>query len=661
VLLKLIPEVRINQWTLRWKTLAFISLILLTLFTLFYVSSQLFLIQGYEQIEQQDTEQNIRRALNALSGEIDALHTTTSDWAHWDDTYSFIQNANEAYQVSNTLDATFSTNGINFMLFINTAGEAVYSKGYDLVNQQTVPISAHLAQHLDGDDPLLDHTSPTGDLNIDGIGGILSLPEGVVLIASTPILPSDLDGPPLGSLIWGRYLDATEIAYLADETQLSIHIQRLDDPALSLDLQTAYQSLSTNSTPSFVQPLNEQTVAGYTLLNDIYNLPALIIRVEMPRVIHAQGQVSISYFVLFFLIIGLIISLAILYFLEHTILSRLIKVSDSVTNISATNNLSIAIPVDGNDELARLARSIQEMVVALDRSQKRLQSANDEMEKQVEQRTLQLSQEIIERQQAQEYLVEARDQALEALRLKTQILANVSHDARTPLSAIMLRTELFQRERYGPVTEQQHEILKTILMNGRQLLDFVNNLLTEAQLAGQQKLQLSSTEFSPAALMEEIYTLILPQAERNQLQLITELRDDVPNTLYSDPIRLRQICQNLLDNAIKFTRKGTITLSMFRVDETHWALQVADTGIGVPKEAQDRIFEAFWQIDGSITREANRGVGLGLSIVKQLVNMLGGEIHVVSELGQGSTFTVVLPLTDIKEEEIHDAARSAHH
>jgi signal transduction histidine kinase len=265
------------------------------------------------------------------------------------------------------------------------------------------------------------------------------------------------------------------------------------------------------------------------------------------------------------------------------------------------------------------------------------------------QTNVRLREEIAERKQAQEHLAQARDQAVEALRLKTQILANVSHDARTPLSTIMLRAELLQMQHFGPITDKQHQSLDLILVNAKQLLDFVNNLLTEAQL-GSDKIQVAHITFSPKALLEEICSSILPLADKKGLQLKTEVKAGMPERLLGDPNRVKQIVMNLLDNAIKFTDQGIIFISASCVSPTQWALQVADTGVGISEAAQGQIFEAFWQVDGSISRKANRGVGLGLSIVKQLTTLLQGELTVQSEIGQGSTFTVLLPLHKEKEE-----------
>ena len=130
------------------------------------------------------------------------------------------------------------------------------------------------------------------------------------------------------------------------------------------------------------------------------------------------------------------------------------------------------------------------------------------------------------------------------------------------------------------------------------------------------------------------------------LELSGEIAPDVPATLIGDELRLQQILLNLASNAIKFTEHGSVRARIFLPDATHWALQVADTGIGIPIEAQQHIFDAFWQIDSTATR-LHRGSGLGLAIVKQLAELMSGRISLASRPGEGSTFTIVFPLEKV--------------
>ncbi len=254
---------------------------------------------------------------------------------------------------------------------------------------------------------------------------------------------------------------------------------------------------------------------------------------------------------------------------------------------------------------------------------------------------------ITERKRVEEALTRAHAQALEVSRLKSQLLANVSHDLRTPLNAILGHAEMLQKGIYGSLLDKQHHIIQRVILNTESLTEMVNKLMDQAQLeAGTLKLKI--TPFAPVELIERMQSTMKVLAETKGVQLTSNITADVPSTLSGDLDRLYQILMNLVGNAIKFTERGSVQVRIYRTAETHWAIQVSDTGPGIPPEAHASIFEPFWQVDGTATREYS-GTGLGLSIVKQLTTMMGGQVMLESEVGQGSTFTVLLPLKQTSE------------
>lgn len=249
---------------------------------------------------------------------------------------------------------------------------------------------------------------------------------------------------------------------------------------------------------------------------------------------------------------------------------------------------------------------------------------------------------ITERKQMEESLRYARDQALEASRLKSELLAKVSHELRTPLGAIMGYAEMLQEGIFGPLSEAQREATVEIIDSSQFLTTMVNELLDQAQLeAGRVKLNVKLV--NPADLLEQVKSKLGVLAQAKGVSLHCMVEEAVPDSLCGDPERLQQILINLAGNAIKFTEKGEVRVALLRRDEGHWAMRVADTGVGIPAEAKAYIFEPFRQVDSSLTR-LHRGTGLGLSIVKQLVALMDGYIMVESEVGRGSVFTITLPL-----------------
>jgi signal transduction histidine kinase len=234
-------------------------------------------------------------------------------------------------------------------------------------------------------------------------------------------------------------------------------------------------------------------------------------------------------------------------------------------------------------------------------------------------------------------------------RMKSTFVSIASHELRTPLNAIMGYTEMLNEEVYGPINDQQRGAMGRLLANTSHMLGLVNNLLDRARMeAGTIKLNIG--EFTPSKLVDGVKGVMDMMAHNKGLEFTTSVTDDIPPVLKGDWQRLHQILINFANNAIKFTEEGGVDISVYMHNADHWAIAVADTGIGIPEEAQQYIFEPFRQVDDSATREYG-GAGLGLSIVKQLVTMMGGWIELQSEEGKGSTFTVILPVTPPDTEE----------
>ncbi len=259
-----------------------------------------------------------------------------------------------------------------------------------------------------------------------------------------------------------------------------------------------------------------------------------------------------------------------------------------------------------------------------------------------------VARDITSLRQAQEALALSRDQALDASRFKSQLLSRVSHELRTPLGGILGYVELLEYGAYGPLNEEQHNATRNIIESTQYLTEMVNDLLDEAQIES-KSLSLYEGLFRPADLLEKIRATMSVLAEKKGLSFHVSLDPDLPDELYGDFNRLQQIIINLGGNAVKFTEKGEIGVRMKRPSPAQWSIEVSDSGVGIPPADRENIFEPFRQVNNSITRE-NRGSGLGLAITYQLVELMGGQIRLESEVGKGSLFIVTLPIINAPGE-----------
>lgn len=239
----------------------------------------------------------------------------------------------------------------------------------------------------------------------------------------------------------------------------------------------------------------------------------------------------------------------------------------------------------------------------------------------------------------------------EVERLKSTFVAIVSHELRTPLNAILGYAEMFKESIYGPMNEKQINMAERIMKNTQRLLGLINDLLDQAQMeAG--KLTIKMAPLRPAELLDNLHGVMDKTASDKGLRLTSEIDDNLPEVLNGDTGRLQQILVNLVNNAVKFTDQGSVHVKLFQVAERRWGIEVTDTGRGIPEAEIPHIFDTFRQVEGTTTR-VHGGFGLGLSIVKQLIGLMNGEIKVHSTMDVGTTFIITLPLvvTEIFERD----------
>jgi signal transduction histidine kinase len=239
-------------------------------------------------------------------------------------------------------------------------------------------------------------------------------------------------------------------------------------------------------------------------------------------------------------------------------------------------------------------------------------------------------------------LVAARDRALEANRLKDEFLATMSHELRTPLNSIIGFTGIILSGMRGEVDDTARNLIKRIKDSGHHLLSLINDILDIAKIeAG--RLEIVSAPIVLRDVVARWHSQMEVLAKQKNLAFEVTIDPKLPDQVYGDEERITQIATNLLSNAFKFTDKGSVKLNLYQKDLYTWALQVSDTGIGIPPHALEYIFDEFRQVDGT-TQRAYGGTGLGLAIVRKLCIAMGGRIQVTSTLGEGSTFTATLPL-----------------
>lgn len=597
------------ELTLRRKILLIISVTIVCSLVLLYAVSSNILLGGFAKVEDQDTRKNVKRVVEALENEKSDLNGYASDWAAWDPSYEFVNNPDDSFVKENIPDESVFDIGLDLFLFANSTGKTVFAGGYDLQNRTRAKVSEGLKDHLFPGSPLLRHSDKEGSMT-----GIIMLPEGPMLVVSRPVMDSARKKPISGTMVWGRYLNDARIKRLAGKTHISITVYRLDDTQMPSDIQAARDSIS-EDTQIIVRPLGEQSIAGYTMIKDIYGTPAFILRIDIPRAIYGQGQSGVRYLMLSLIIIGLFFSGMYLWFLERSILSRFASLNADVSSIGEGGNISGRVRMEGNDELSSLAVSINMMLESKERA-------------------------LMQSRRAEEIRRE-NERLVYVNKARSEFLANMSHELRTPLNAIIGFSELM-KQYPGKLNEKYERYVNNILTSGKDLLGLVDDIL-DLNNAEAGKIELVFEKTSVPEVVDETLDLIKENAAKGNIIIKKEL-DPALQYVYADRQRFKQILFNLLSNAVKFSKPegGNITIAAYKEGDIA-KLSISDTGIGIREEDMGKIFKEFEQFDWLSSRK-DGGAGLGLSISKKLVELHGGRITVESKYGKGSTFTFILPI-----------------
>ena len=376
--------------TLRQKTLAIIVATLLGLLLLLYLGYNAAVLRSFVDLEANVTRVNVERVLNYLGDQARNLNLQIKDWAHWDDTYEYAASRDTDYIANNIGDATFINLRLNLMVLISEDGEIIYDQAFDLATLEPIPSPNNLQAYLDSHPLLL--SRPVDP--IDGVYGLLVIDNTPMLLATSPILDNETVGPPHGTLLWGRYLTEPALEQLQQFIQAPVAAILPSAAELPADFAAARQSLSVVA-PITTRLLDDATIGGYGLMPDLYGQPGLLLRVALPREIYQHGQLSMSWFALSLIAVGLIFAAVFLVLLERLILSRVARLSRAVEGIGASQDATARVDGRGDDELAKLARAINLSLDAAAESRAGLEALNVDLERRVADRTVDLEREIL--------------------------------------------------------------------------------------------------------------------------------------------------------------------------------------------------------------------------------------------------------------------------
>jgi signal transduction histidine kinase len=575
---------------LRLKLTIILSLLIGALLATLYGYSYTVILSRYQIIENNEVTQELSRLENVIGVEVDRIYRTTVDWAQWDATYQYMNDKNQDYIDSNLVESTFSVNDVNLMLYYDTSGRLIQSRAYDIDEEVWCEVPAYFLGDLTKTG-LLDEESSTLK------SGLLNLPEGVIIFASNPILTSTGEGPSRGTLIVGRYINASEIGAISTILDLSIDAQSINADTLPADYEYALSNMETVS--EFVYPVNDSTVAGYTMFTDYTGEPCLILRIDLSRNIYQEGQKVLLNLMMAFTGIGLFIGIVSVVANDWLIVKPITDLSRRVSEIGRKGDFNERIEVKGgDDERASLINDINGMLDSLSKAREN------------------------ENRQRNEVEAMRREHFRELMNGASRIINSVRFDLRSPLQVIKNATYLLREnpDRADALTDMIDESVESAIAT-------IEDVSSKTQ-TGELKITVTDLRYVIETAIE------LAKIPEN-IKVVTELSDEFL-ALLLDVAKFQRALDNLIRNAIDaMPNGGTLTIRSKKVNNAI-QLEVEDTGVGIKPEDMEKIFQPFYTTKPT-------GTGLGLVSSKATVEALGGTINVDSTFGAGTKVTLILP------------------
>jgi signal transduction histidine kinase/CheY-like chemotaxis protein len=594
--------------TLRAKTTLIVSSCFLALVTLLLTAAVVVVLGRFRVLEDEEARRNAQRALDALGSEATNLAATAADWTHWDDAKEFVLGRRPEFVADNLTDDTYLTLRLDVIAYTGSTGQVAYERWFDRAGRTTSQPPAGFAKLIASGSPLV--TFP-------GIGdhkeGLLVLPGGMLMVASSPITDSLGAPPAVGAAVFGRFLDKAEMAFISGLVQQDIELLALDDPSLEPDERMALAQ--TGDEPAvFVLVHGKDRITSLVRLKDITGGGRAALIIDAPRPVFREGVRSIQYLAGALIVSCLIIALLLFVLFSRKVIAPLHHLAGDVRRIGATGGTE-RVAIQGRDELGQLADSINGMLDALSLSE-------------------------TERGKLSAHLIQA--QKSEAVGV---LASGIAHDFNNILQVISSYTQLLiDTTAEGDPSIRSLRTIEKAAARGA-------HLTRQMLLFGRRvESKIESVDMN-AEILEvcELLERMIPKMIRIEHHLSKDLK-----IVRGDASQLRQVLMNLSMNArdampdggrVVFESENVLVDEGFRHKHPHISLgeyamiSISDTGIGMDDETMKRMYDAFFT-----TKEIGKGTGLGLAIVYTVVNSHQGFVSCYSELRKGTTFRVYLPV-----------------
>ncbi|MFA6332989.1 MAG: CHASE4 domain-containing protein [Methanoregula sp.] len=566
-----------------------------TIFVLIFainLLAQFFILSSYAQIEREESITNVQRVVDQIAHEQSLLGNSARDLAIRDSSYQFIEDRNqEFYTTTIASNSTYENLRINGLFYYDTNGNLVAGRWYDLQASSEVPVPESILIFFENNQHLFSSSDGNSARN-----GLVLLPEGPVLVSLSPVQPSSRIGPGNGTLVMVRTIGQDQVAVLESLTHRPVSLSVLMAQSILLDPDLA--NISGDGTPVIVtHPTDGDTIAGYTLVRDINDLPILILRVDTPRYVYQKAMATVVFLASMFILIGIIYVVITELLLRRYLINPLLGLDDAMKTIGCRRDLSERLPVRGDDEIASLKNTLNSMLQELQDKEKELA-------------------------QRREMLAEANRKANLYLDIYLDVLTYEILNSTMCIRgyADLLRVDGGKMERL-----YAQRITDTINREG----EVIQNVETISKIFKHPPAR------GPVDLDEIIWEVMTSYPG-------TAVRyESCGKSVLADPM-LSRVFHNIIANSVKFGGSDVKIEITYRDAADGMAeISLTDTGPGIPDAQKPGVFDRFMQ--GS---EKRSSYGLGLHIAKMLVEAYGGRIwaddRITGQYGEGAAIRFTL-------------------
>ncbi len=560
------------------------------------------MLPAFGKLDEDMAAVNQSRIEEYLRSEHQLTRDFAANYAYWEDTYLYMQGKNPGFAEANFNDSQGIDENLSVFMLMDSESQVVTSAtwGGELGDSPTL---AEIIPNLEELLPVLRRNGQFETID----QGIFTGATHPLLFSALPIVDADRQMEPMGFILYFTVLNDYFIEVMRE--RISIDGDILSGRDSSLQSLRSDPGVDTKQVGEVLVVEGDNELRQYRQYRDVFGNPAFLTEVRTSRTVLRFGEDTIASVLFLQLILLLVVITALWKVLDRFVISRIKILQEHITTIKEEDDLSRRIEVVHEDEVGRVAKAFNKLTAAL--------------------------------QQSREESESAKEAALRAAEVKSQFLANMSHEIKTPMNGLMGLIFLLKE---SPYDQTQLEYLNLASDASESLMEILNDILDVSKIDA-NKVEMESVEVNVYQHVEGVIDLLSGSSAADGLELCSFFDANVPIFIKSDPTRLRQVLSNLLSNALKFTSEGHVTVHVEKADAQRLRFSVSDTGIGMEPSAQASIFQSFTQADDSTTRQYG-GTGLGLSLCKRLVDLLGGEIGVKSAPGKGSTFWFTVKFED---------------